>query len=187
MSDAFGFTFGFYGLLLGLALAELATGFSHAYDIRSRRRLGLVAPLFGLLLIVDLITFWTNAWAYRELADVRFETALAVALVALLYYFAATKVFPRDSEHASLDDHIMGHRHIVISCVLASNLLTQIPPAIEAATRPWPATQIALWATLNILYYVLLITAGFARSKRLVIAVTATAIVYVTTATALLS
>ncbi|WEZ85853.1 hypothetical protein P6U16_22910 (plasmid) [Rhizobium sp. 32-5/1] len=44
MSEAFGFMFAFYGLLLGLAVAEIASGFSRAYDERHKRRLGIIAP-----------------------------------------------------------------------------------------------------------------------------------------------
>ena len=187
MSDAFSFMFAFYGLLLGFAVAEIASGFSRAYDERRKRKLGIVAPLFGTLLLVDLITFWMNAWAYRDLPDVNYRFAMAVALVALLYYFAATQVFPKAAETETLDDHIMEHRRIVVFCVLASNLLTQIPPAILAFTTPWPRSQLALWASLNLVYYILLGTAALARSKATVIAAVATAILFVTTVTAVLA
>ena len=60
-----------------------------------------------------------NAWAYRELAEVSYLVAYAVAVVALLYYFAATQVFPKAAETATLDDHIMSHRREVAFCVLA--------------------------------------------------------------------
>lgn len=185
MSDAFSFMFGFYGLLLGLAVAEVASGFSRAYDERHRRKLGFVAPLFGTLLLVDLITFWMNAWAYREMANISYVAALAVALVALLYYFAATQVFPKASEKDTLDNHIMDHRRVVVFCVLASNLMTQIPPAYSAFTTPWPASDIALWAALNLIYYSLLLTAAIARSKIIVGAAVGTAILFVTGATAI--
>jgi hypothetical protein len=160
--------FGFYGLLLGLAVAEVAAGFSRAYDERAIRRLGLIAPLFAILLLLDLITFWMNAWAYRELADVSYVIAFVVALVALLYYFAATQVFPKATETQTLDEHIMVHRREVAFSVLASNLLTQIPPAASAFTTPWPFSDIALWAGLNLTYYVLLCAAALAASKRVV-------------------
>lgn len=185
VSDAFGFMFGFYGLLLGLAVAEVVSGFSRAYDERHRRRIGVVAPLFGTLLLVDLITFWMNAWAYRDLADVSYMIAVAVAMVALLYYFAATQVFPKATEKDTLDNHIMEHRRVVVFCVLASNLITQIPPTIMAFTTPWPMSQILLWAGLNLSYYALLGMAALARSKRVVGIVVAVAILYVTGATAI--
>lgn len=187
MSDAFGFMFGFYGLLLGLAVAEVVSGFSRAYDERHSRRIGVVAPLFGTLLLVDLITFWMNAWAYRDLPDVKYVTALAVALVALLYYFAATQVFPKATENDTLDRHIMEHRQEVVFCVLVSNLITQVPNTISAVTTPWPMADIALWAGLNMVYYVLLLIAALAKTKKVVGTAVGIAIVYVTGATALFS
>ncbi|RFZ89736.1 hypothetical protein D0Y60_03755 [Shinella sp. WSJ-2] len=185
MSEAFGFMFAFYGLLLGLAVVEVASGFSRAYDERRQRKIGIVAPLFGLLLLVDLITFWMNAWAYRDMAEVNYMIAYAVAVVALLYYFAATQVFPKATEKDTLDNHIMEHRRIVVFCVLGSNLMTQIPPAISAVTTPWPLPTFALWTTLNAIYYALLLTAAFAKSKRVVTIVVGVAVLYVLTATAL--
>ena len=185
MSDAFGFMFGFYGLLLGFAVAEVVSGFSRAYDERHTRKLGFVAPLFGILLLVDLITFWMNAWAYRQLPEISYPVAVAVTLVALLYYFAATQVFPKATETDTLDDHIMAHRREVAFCVLASNLLTQIPPATLAFTTPWPPVDIALWASLNLTYYTLLCTAALARSKTVVGCALGTAIAFVLGATAI--
>lgn len=187
MSDAFAFMFAFYGLLLGLALAEIAAGFSRAYDERRLRRLGTVTPLFGGLLLVDLITFWTNAWAYRELAEVTYGAALGVAAVSLLYYFAATQVFPKATERERLDDHIMHSRRVVVACVLISNLITQIPPVFEAvATRP-PFATVALWAGLNTGYYVLLAIAALAPGKRVVSIAVGLAILYVAGATVVFS
>ena len=163
----------------------MAAGFSRAYDERQTRPLGYVAPLFGILLLVDLITFWMNAWAYRELAEISHLIAFAVALVALLYYFAATQVFPKAAETNTLDDHIMGHRREVAFCVLASNLLTQIPPATMAFTTPWPLPDIMLWAGLNLIYYSLLVTAALAKSKKTVGTALVAAILFVIGATAI--
>lgn len=177
--------FAFYGLLLGFAVAEVVSGFSRAYDEREKRKMGVVAPLFGALLLVDLITFWMNAWAYREIANVSYPMALAVSLIALLYYFAATQIFPKASETDTLDDHIMEHRRVVVFCVLTSNLMTQVPPAISAYTTPWPISDVALWAGLNLTYYALLCTAALARSKTVVSIVVAIALLFITGATAI--
>ncbi|CAN5289928.1 hypothetical protein BH10PSE2_BH10PSE2_28420 [soil metagenome] len=183
MSDAFSFMFAFYGLLLGLALAELAAGFSRAYDERKRRRLGVIAPLFAVLLFIDLTTFWTNAWAYRDLKDVTYEVGFAVAIVAMLYYFAATQVFPKVSETSDLDTHMMDHRRVVIVCVLLSNLITQIPQLIAYVTEPSPSWHILLWGGLNVGYYGLLLTAHFVRTTRAVGIAIGAAILYVAGAT----
>jgi hypothetical protein len=187
MSDAFAFMFAFYGLLLGLAVAEIASGFSRAYANRHIRRLGVVAPLFGGVLLVDLITFWMNAWAYRDLAEINYVVAFAVAIVALLYYFAATQVFPSAGDTDTLDDHIMIHRREVAFCVVISNLMTQIPPAISMVTTHWPLTNIVLWSGLNLIYYALLITAALAKSKVIVTMALIAAILLVTSATMILA
>jgi hypothetical protein len=126
-----------------------------------------------------------NAWAYRDIADVSFLIAIPVALVALLYYFAATQVFPKATDKDSLDNHIMEHRRVVVFCVLTSNLITQIPPAISAYTTPWPLADVALWAGLNLSYYLLLTTAALAKSKIVVSLTVASAITLVTGATAI--
>lgn len=183
MSDAFGFMFAFYGLLLGLALAEIAAGFSRAYDERHVRRIGVVAPLFGCLLLVDLITFWVNAWAYRELADVSYVTALAVAAVSLLYYFASTQVFPKATEKENLDDHIMQSRRVVVFCVLLSNLMTQIPPLYGAIVTDQSLVETLMWGGLNLTYYALLGVAALASSKRVVTTTVSLAILFVIGAT----
>lgn len=187
MSDAFSFMFAFYGLLLGLALAEIAAGFSRAYDERKSRPLGVVAPLFGLLLLVDLITFWTNAWAYRAMADVTYLTAVGVAAVSLLYYFAATQVFPKATETETLDHHIMASRRVVVFCVLVSNLLTQLPPLWHALKGGQTITDTVIWAALNLFYYVLLGVAALAPSKRVVAVTLAVAIAFVVGVTAAFS
>ena len=84
MTDAFDFMFGFYGLLLGLAVAEIAAGFSRAWDVRRRRPLGVVGPLFGAVLLLDLLTYWLSAWEHRGVEAVTFEVAFIAAIAALL-------------------------------------------------------------------------------------------------------
>jgi len=183
VSDAFGFLFGFYGLLLGLAFAELAAGFSRAWDDRKRSRIGVLAPMFAIVLLLDLITFWVNAWDYRDLPEVTFELALGAAGVALLYYFASTLVFPKQGDFDSLDTHILQHRRMVVGCVIASNLIHVIPDGIDAVTSGQPFTRILLWIGLNGTYYALLATAALATSRKLMIGVLGTIIVLITGAT----
>lgn len=180
MTDSFGFLFGFYGLLLGLAVAEITAGFSRAWDERRRRPLGLVGPLFGAVLLLDLLTYWLAAWGHRDLPSVTFEVAFIAAVAALLYYFAATQVFPKESNSETLDAHIMDHRKAVVFCVLASNLTTFLPALVEelVSLRELGPAQLALWSGLNVGYYALLMIAGWARSKRVVVTVLIVCLVY---------
>lgn len=180
MSDAFGFLFGFYGLLLGLAVAEITAGFSRAWDERRRRPIGLIGPLFGSVLLLDLLTYWLAAWGHRAMLTVRFEVAFISAVAALLYYFASTQVFPKEGQAESLDDHVMDHRKAVVFCVIASNLTTFLPALVEEVVHlhQLDTGSLLLWSGLNIGYYALLATAGWARSRRVVAGVLITCLIY---------
>jgi len=180
MTDAFGFLFGFYGLLLGLAVAEVTAGFSRAWDLRRRRPLGVVGPLFGAVLLLDLLTYWLAAWGHRGMASVTFQVTFISAIAALLYYFASTQVFPKEGEAESLDAHIMDHRKAVVVCVLASNLTTFLPTFVQEvlSLRQLDPAGLALWGGLNCVYYGLLVVAGWARSRRVVAGALVTCLVY---------
>lgn len=124
--SAFEFLFSFYGLLLGLSIAEMAGGFSRTWDRRGVHRVGWLAPLLGLILLSDLISFWTNAWFLRDQVEVSYIVAFCAAVITLLYYFAATQVFPRDSSTMSPDEHVMAHRKAVVSAAILSNVLVVV-------------------------------------------------------------
>jgi hypothetical protein len=183
-TDAFAFLFGFYGLLLGLAVAEIAAGFSRAWDERRRRALGLVGPLFGAVLLLDLLTYWLSAWGHRDLKAVTFVVAFISALAALFYYFAATQVFPKEGQADSLNEHIMDHRKAVVFCVVASNLTSFLPALLHEVLdlHQLAPLHLALWAGLNCGYYGLLILAGWARSRKVVASALITCLVYMSAA-----
>ena len=63
----FEFVFSLFGLLLGLSIAEVMSGFGKAVKARSRLRIGWLTPLLGVLVMLDLTSFWTIAWSMREL------------------------------------------------------------------------------------------------------------------------
>jgi hypothetical protein len=180
MTDGFGFLFGFYGLLLGLAVAEITAGFSRAWDERRRRPLGLIGPLFGAVLLLDLLTYWLAAWGHRNLPSVTFEVTFIAAVAALLYYFASTQVFPKESNSDTLDTHVMDHRKAVVFCVLASNLTTFLPTLAQelVVIHRLSAAEVAVWIGANGGYYALLLIAGWASSKRVVAGALITCLAY---------
>jgi len=183
-TDAFAFLFGFYGLLLGLAVAEIAAGFSRAWDERRRRPLGLVGPLFGAVLLLDLLTYWLSAWGHRDLKAVTFAVAFIASLAALLYYFAATQVFPKEGQADTLNEHIMDHRKAVVFCVIASNLTSFLPAFLHEILdlHRLKPVELALWGGLNFGYYSLLCLAGWARSRKVVAGALITCLVYMSAA-----
>ena len=60
--NQFEFFMGFYGLLLGLSVAELLLGFGNLVRAPNQPRWGVLTPLVGLLIFVQLIASFSDAW-----------------------------------------------------------------------------------------------------------------------------
>lgn len=174
MSD-FEFFFSFYGLLLGLSVAELTGGFARLLHERHRVRFGWLTPLLALFVALDLATFWVQAW--RFFRDAPFNAALLLVglMIAATFYVAASVTFPRVTAEGvetriDLDEHFWAHRRVVFSCVLAANAMVWALLGLLALADPaWAA----FW-TPRILFGVILFgactaTAAFAPSRRVVV------------------
>jgi hypothetical protein len=123
----FEFVFSLFGLVLGLSLAEVLAGFARIVQARARIRMGWLTPLLGLLLIIDLVSFWTGAWRERDALGVALEPLLFATLIAGIYYVAASLVFPSDHEAwPDLDSYFMAHKPIVVGAVIGCNLLVLV-------------------------------------------------------------
>jgi hypothetical protein len=120
----FDFYLSFYGLLLGLSVAEIARGLLNAVGARSKVASGWLTPALALFLLLDITSFWMFAWGIRESLTVSWATMFTGLLIALAYYLAAGLVFPRDiSEWPSLDEHYWRHKRIVVAGVLFANAI----------------------------------------------------------------
>lgn len=120
----FEYVFSLFGLLLGLSITEILSGFSRVMKARRQVRLGWLTPLLGLLLMVDLISFWSNAWEIRDFVPSGFGTLIFAALIASVYYLASSMVFPlAPGDWADLDDWYFEHRRQVIGAVALANAL----------------------------------------------------------------
>lgn len=171
----FEFFFSFYGLLLGLSVAELVGGFSRVLHERQRVRFGWLTPLLALFVALDLATFWNQAW--RFFRDAPFNPALLLVglVIAATFYIAASMTFPRVTAEGlktriDLDDHFWAHRRVVFGCVLAANAMVWALLGLLALADPaWTA----FW-TPRIVFGVILFaastaTAAFAPQRGVVI------------------
>jgi hypothetical protein len=128
--DAFSFVFSLFGLVLGLALAEVFGGFGAALQERHRIRIGWLTPLLGLVVACDLTSFWAWAWDTRAVLPPRFFVLLCCLVITGLYYLAARLVFPHDrAEWPDYDAYYFKHRRLVIGGVVLSNLLLALGQA----------------------------------------------------------
>ncbi|GAA0653180.1 hypothetical protein [Brevundimonas lenta] len=122
--SAFEFFFSFYGLLLGLSVAVLATGAARAFKHRKTVRVGWLTPLLAVFVALDTATFWDAAWA--NFRDLPFGYGLLVGglVVAVIYYMAASLVFPDETDAAtSLDQHFWASKRTVLILLILANLL----------------------------------------------------------------
>ena len=165
----FEFFWAFYGLLLGLALAELLGGFAALLRERTPPRLGVVTPLLGLQILVEMLANYVDAWKLFRGVGVSLADLALPTFIGLLYYVAAVIIVPRKlSEWVSLDDYFDKRRKWIVGTLLLANA------TISATFTPgWLArfSEDGAWAGVYVLqlgwmlgaYIFLLLT----RSRRL--------------------
>ena len=157
----FEFFFSFYGLLLGLCAAQIASGIGHAIVARRDSHLGWLTPLLSAFLLMDLASFWLNAWNYRRVMDVSFASLYAGMLIALSYYIAAVLLFPvRERGWSNLDEHYWQNKKWVVLGVALANAAA-LAWFVGSKIVQWPTQAIFLMAA----YWLPLVLLFFSRRK----------------------
>ena len=128
--SAFEFFFSFYGLLLGLCVAELVGGFARIMHERKRVRFGWRTPVLAIFVAIDIATFWNQAWViFRGAPFNTFLLILGLAIAAT-FYIAASVTFPRVAEDGDelidLDQHFWSQRRVVFGCIMGANLIVAV-------------------------------------------------------------
>ena len=122
--DNFSFVFSLFGLLMGLALAEVIGGFGSAIELRHKVRIGWLSPLLAVLIAFDLTSFWMVAWQVREAIPVNFLSLAAGLIIFGIYYLIAQLAFPDDLElWPDLDIYYFAHKKWLLGGIYACNLL----------------------------------------------------------------
>ena len=166
----FEFVFSLFGLLLGLALAELLGGLGTALQSRRKVRVGWLTPLLGLFVALDVTSFWTLAWSVRDQIPAHYFTMMAGLLVNGLYYLVARLAFPRDpQEWPDYDQYYFAHKKLVLGGVIVCNLLGY---AGQLAVGYDPV-DVALYNWASVLFFVTVAAAMVVRGRRANIALLA--------------
>jgi len=164
--NPFDFYLAFYGLLLGLSVAAVASGFLDAIDARQRVTIGWLTPLLGIFIFFDITSFWIYAWGIRDRIAVNWGTMFGALVVALIYYLAAGLVFPRRLvEWPDLDEHYRHHKRFIVGGIIVANVLT-------AAVTTWihpPKLDFSYWFGVAT-YWPMLLMLPFSKSDKLDIA-----------------
>jgi hypothetical protein len=119
--SGFEYFFTLYGLLLGLALTNVATGFADLMRGRETHRIGIVTPLLALTVVAFALGQWHvvyDAQAFYSPTPAQLITTLAITLP---FVFVGQAMFPRDPDQwASLDDYCMDKRGILLGALMLS-------------------------------------------------------------------
>ena len=125
--DAFSFVFSLFGLLMGLALAEVIGGFGTILEARHRVRVGWLSPLLALLIAFDLTSFWMVAWQIRESIPVNFISLMVGLFIFGIYYLIAQLAFPDDLDlWPDLEAYYWRHKKLLLGGMYTCNLVALV-------------------------------------------------------------
>jgi hypothetical protein len=125
--DRFSFFFSFYGLILGLAVAELLGGFAGMVRAHAVRKLEAQTALLALLTFVLICATWVDAFNMSQGITLDFDELWSPILLATFYYLAAAVVFPREAvQYAHLHAYFAARRKFVIGMLIAAELVDHV-------------------------------------------------------------
>jgi len=161
----FEFFFSFYGLLLGLCLAVIATGAANTIQHRRKLRIGWLTPLLAVFVALDVASFWDLAWTLFRDAPFSYGLLVASLIVALVYFIAASLVFPHEiTDGLSLDDHFWANRKVVLLLTTAANLLALLVAAPIIAAKPGATLLAVNYGVTAAIYVGLVVPAALVRN-----------------------
>jgi len=161
----FEFFFSFYGLLLALSVAVVAAGAVKALKTRPWRTIGVLTPLLATFVLMDIATFWSWAWDSMRTLPFSFGLLLVGMAIALIYFFAASFVFPEDNEEwASLDEHYQARKRYVLLGAMTSNTVMIAAAFLLTGTSPLAPAGLAA-AVFYVFYVATLSVCLFLRNR----------------------
>ena len=148
--DSFSFVFSLFGLLMGLALAEVIGGFGKALELRHKIRIGYLSPLLGLLIAFDLTSFWMVSWQDRAAIPVNFLSLAGGLVIFGTYYLIAQLAFPEDLDKwPDLDVYYFEHRKWLIGAIYILNMLAMVGEALIGLHPMSSFDGVATWAAFT--------------------------------------
>ena len=127
---AFDYLFSFYGLLLGIAVANVAIGFADMWRDCGKFAVGYCPPLLGVIVMLGGMNVWLTMWHVRSDVTVGAWQMLAATGVAMPYVFISRAMFPGQEENPerSLEEHYLKHRKLIL-------LLLAVPVIVQTISK----------------------------------------------------
>lgn len=135
--SGFELVFALFGLVLGLAITEVLAGFSRVLKMRREVHVGWLVPLLGLVVLLDLTAFWSQAYDVRNVLSGNLLTLNIVMAIVGAYYLLATLVFPdQPDKWPDFDVYYDRINRKVLGGMLAINFATLIGAATAFSLAP---------------------------------------------------
>ena len=180
--DGFDIIFEIFTLLLGLAVAEVLSGFAGLLKLRARAkagvdpvaaatRIGWLVPLLALLVLAHQTGFWIDMFQLRGALPFNMLTVIGVLAVVGYYYLVSAMLFPDDPAlWPDYDAYFRAHRRFVTGSIIliavvsdAAFALLVDPPAAAAAGPAWAASATEIASNIGL---VALIALFFVKAER---------------------
>ncbi len=166
--SAFEFFFSFYGMVLGLSVAVIATGLATSIQHRKSIRIGWLTLLLALFVSLDIATFWDAAWHMFRDAPFSYGMLVIGLAIALVYFIAASLVFPHSiRDGMNLDEYFWTNKKVVLLLTVAANLMMVVFSMAQILGRPDAMMIVINYAASFLLYVALIVPAALARKPRL--------------------
>lgn len=157
----FEFFMTFYSLLVGLGVAELLLSFMNLLRHRQRPILGLLTPLLGAVMFLQLMALFIDAWMSRQGVKIDMAGLAIPTLIAVGTFAASVLTVPRDPEDwQDLDAYFYRNRRITLGLLMAVNMLILVHESANI-----PAQLLAPYITLNLIGFVIIAAAMFLRHR----------------------
>jgi hypothetical protein len=113
---SFDYLFSFYGLLLGIAVANVAIGFADMWRDCEHIEVGTCPPLVASSVLLGGMNVWLQMWLARPYVTVDGVQMLVAAAISLPYVFVSRAIFPAHEDEAerSLESHYLKHRTLIL-------------------------------------------------------------------------
>ena len=121
--SAFEYVFAFYSLLLGLAVANVVTGFADMWRERQVVAVGVCTPLIAGIVLLGVMNTWLRFWGYQDTEVLTPWQLIGIVALATPYIFISRAMFPVGGAGIGLEDHYLAHRRTIL-------LVLALPPAV---------------------------------------------------------
>jgi hypothetical protein len=142
--NPFDYLFSFYGLLLGIAVANVAIGFADMWRDCEKISVGTCPPLVASSVMLGGMNVWLEMWYSRPYVTVDGTQMLTAAAVSLPYVFVSRAIFPgaEQQPERSLEEHYHRHRKMILT-LLAVPTIVSVGSHVGLDRVPYTAADVA--------------------------------------------